>query len=59
MLGEGRLNYGQERIFEAYYALALGRFVTATLDTQRIQNPGYNCDRGPVTIYSLRLHVQF
>jgi hypothetical protein len=59
MLGEGRLNCGQERILETYYALAMGRFVTATLDVQRIQNPGYNCDRGPVAIYSLRLHAQF
>jgi len=59
MLGDGRLNYDQERLFEAYYALSLGRFFTATLDAQRIWNPGYNRDRGPVEIYALRLHAQF
>ncbi len=59
MLGDGRLTYGQERLFETYYAIALGRFFTATLDVQRIWNPGYNRDRGPVDIYALRLHAQF
>jgi hypothetical protein len=59
MLGDGRLTYGQERLFEATYAIALGRFLTATLDAQRIWNPGYNRDRGPVDLYALRLHAQF
>lgn len=59
MLGDGRLNYGQERLIETYYAIGLGRFLTATLDAQRIWNPGYNRDRGPVDLYALRLHVQF
>ena len=59
MLGDGRLTYGQERLFETYYAIALGRFFTATLDAQRVWNPGYNRDRGPVDIYALRLHAQF
>jgi high affinity Mn2+ porin len=59
MLGDGRLDYGQERLIETYYAIALGRFFTATLDAQRIWNPGYNRDRGPVDLYALRLHAQF
>jgi high affinity Mn2+ porin len=59
MLGDGRLNAGQERLAETYYAVSLGRFLTATLDVQRIWNPGYNRDRGPVDIYALRLHAQF
>lgn len=59
MLGDGRLNYGQERLLETYYAVGLGRFLIATLDAQRIWNPGYNRDRGPVDLYALRLHVQF
>ena len=59
LLGDGRLTYAPERICEAYYALALGRFLTASLDAQRIWNPGYNQDRGPVNLYALRLHAQF
>ncbi|NWJ42309.1 MAG: carbohydrate porin [Geothrix sp.] len=59
LLGDGRLSYVPERILEAYYALALGRHLTATLDAERIWNPGYNGDRGPVTLYAFRLHAQF
>lgn len=59
LLGDGRLNYASERIFEAYYALALGSFFTASLDAQQIWNPGYNRDRGPVELWALRLHAQF
>lgn len=59
LLGDGRLNPGSERIAEAYYALALGRYVTASADVQRIWNPGYNRDRGPAGLCALRLHAQF
>ena len=30
-----------------------------SLGAQRIQNPGYNRDRGPVDIFSVRLHAEF
>jgi high affinity Mn2+ porin len=30
--------------------------VTATADYQLIVNPGYNRDRGPVSVFSARLH---
>jgi hypothetical protein len=59
LLGDGRLNYAPERIAEAYYALALGKAFTASLDLQRCWNPGYNADRGPVTLAALRLHFAF
>ncbi|MBI1754190.1 MAG: carbohydrate porin [Acidobacteria bacterium] len=59
LLGDGRLSYGPERIAEGYYALALGRYVTAAVDVQRIWNPGYNRDRGPAGLFALRLHAQF
>ncbi|BDU71669.1 carbohydrate porin [Mesoterricola silvestris] len=57
LLGDGRLTYGPERIAEATYALAVGRYLTASLDVQRCWNPGYNEDRGPVTLWALRLHL--
>jgi len=31
----------------------------ATFDLQHYTNPAYNHDRGPVTAYSLRLHMEF
>jgi len=59
LLGDGRLTYGTERIFEAYYNARLYRGVFAAFDVQRIVNPGYNEDRGPVLVPSLRLHLEF
>jgi hypothetical protein len=31
----------------------------STFDVQRVANPAYNQDRGPVWISSLRLHMEF
>ncbi|MDE2368122.1 MAG: carbohydrate porin [Burkholderiales bacterium] len=59
LIGDGRLDYGRESIAEAYYALALGHWGQLGLDFQRIANPAYNRDRGPVSIWALRLHAAF
>ncbi len=59
LIGDGQLNYRQEKIFEAYYALALSKRITATADYQFISNPAYNADRGPVSIFSGRLRGEF
>ena len=58
-LGDGRLNYRAEQIYETYYSIGVARALSVSLDWQHIRNPGYNADRGPVQIYSLRLHAQF
>lgn len=58
-IGDGRLNYRPETILEAYYSLNLGRDTSMTLDWQHIRNPAYNADRGPVTVFSVRLHTEF
>jgi high affinity Mn2+ porin len=59
LLGDGRLNCGPEQIAEAYYRIQLGRYVQISPDWQLIQNPGYNRDRGPATVVSLRLRAAF
>lgn len=59
LIGDGRLNYREESIIEAYYALALTKHVTLTADYQFVQNPAYNADRGPVSIFSGRLRGEF
>jgi len=58
-LGDGRLSYGTERVFETYYSWEPVAGVGVTFDWQRITNPGYNRDRGPVNIGSVRLHYEF
>jgi high affinity Mn2+ porin len=59
LLGDGRLDYGRETIEEAYYTLHLWRGFYPSVGVQHINNPGYNRDRGPVIVPSLRLHVEF
>ena len=59
LIGDGQLNYRPEQIFEAYYTYSLNKWATLTFDYQFIDNPGYNADRGPVSVFSGRLHAQF
>lgn len=58
LLGDGTLHYGREDILEAYYTLRVYKGVFPALGLQLIDNPGYNTDRGPVAVGSLRLHVE-
>ena len=55
-VGDGRLRYGEETIVEADYAAAVNTRTAISLDLQRIGNPGFNRDRGPITVYGLRVH---
>jgi high affinity Mn2+ porin len=58
IIGDGRLpNAGPEQILETYYKVALASFAQFTADYQFINNPAYNRDRGPVSIFLLRLHL--
>lgn len=59
LIGDGALNYRRERILESYYAYALSKQITLTGDYQLITNPAYNADRGPVHVFSGRLHGEF
>lgn len=58
LLGDGNLRYGRENIVEAYYTYHAWRGIFLSVDLQRIWNPGYNRDRGPVFAPGLRLHVE-
>jgi high affinity Mn2+ porin len=59
LLGDGKLNYAREDIVEGYYNLHTWRGVFYALDLQYIDHPGYNQDRGPVLVESVRMHVDF
>lgn len=58
ILGDGGLKYGTENIFEAYYTAHLWRGVSVAGDVQHIANPGYNQDRGPALVSSIRIHFE-
>jgi high affinity Mn2+ porin len=60
LVGDGKLpNPGTEKIVETYYSLAARSWAHLTLDYQRVRNPAYNSDRGPVSILAVRVHLQF
>jgi len=57
LIGDGRLRYGPESIWETYYSARVRAGVVASFDVQYIVNPAYNRDRGPLWVESLRLHI--
>jgi high affinity Mn2+ porin len=52
-------NSGPEQIVETYYKFSVMPGVSVTADYQFIANPGYDRDRGPVSVLGGRLHAQF
>jgi hypothetical protein len=59
LLGDGALNYGLEEVFEVDYRLQLGRYAELTPGTQLIEHPGYNRDRGPAFVATLRVNLRY
>ena len=59
LLGDGKLNYAREDIVEAYYNYHVWKGLYYALDEQFVAHPGYNQDRGPVMVESVRMHVDF
>ncbi len=59
LIGDGKLNYGRENVVETYYTAHLwcGFYVAPGL--QHVTNPGYNRDRGPILVPTLRVHLEF
>ena len=58
-LGDGTLTYGLERTTELYYRAAVNENIYITLDYQYVINPAYNRARGPVSVESLVVHIEF
>ena len=56
IIGDGRLNYGREKIVESYYSFGLGKGFSISPDFQYVSNPAYNRDRGPASIWAVRFH---
>jgi high affinity Mn2+ porin len=59
LVGDGQLPHpGLEEVIETYYQFPVYTW-RVTLDYQFIENPGYNRDRGPVSVIGTRVHMQF
>ena len=60
LVGDGKLLHsGPESIFETYYSFSAFSGADLTLDYQFINNPAYNRDRGPVSVFGIRAHIEF
>jgi high affinity Mn2+ porin len=59
LIGDGKLNYAPEYLWESYYSARVVRGFYATFDVQHYNNLAYNHDRGPVWVESIRLHIEF
>ena len=60
VIGDGVLPHpGLEQVLETYYKYAVSSLLWVTLDYQFVVNPGYNRDRGPVSVAALRVHAEF
>ena len=59
LIGDGKINYGNEIILEAYYNFKWGKYLYLSPDYQIVLNPAYNKDRGPINLFALRAHVEF
>ena len=59
LLGDGNLNYGRENILEWYYNAHVWRGLYAMGGGSYVDDPGYNRDRGPVYVPTVRVHIDF
>jgi len=58
-IGDGRLSRASERVLELFYSLHVYLSATLSADYQHIANPAYNADRGPVNVFSGRVHAEW
>ncbi len=59
LLGDGGLTYAREDILEWYYNAHLWRGLYMATGGSEIAHPGYNKDRGPLYVYTVRAHIDF
>ena len=59
-IGDGRLSYSGEKVLETYYQFNIGKGRQYLMfDYQLVGNPAYNTDRGPISIFAMRVHGEF
>jgi len=59
LLGDGALDYGPENVVEGYYRAQVGPYLEISPDLQYISDPGYNRDRGPAHVASVRVNIRY
>jgi high affinity Mn2+ porin len=57
--GDGALSYSPEKVIETYYDFRIWRIFRGTFDYQFVDDPAFNRDRGPVSVFGARFHWEF
>ncbi len=58
-VGDDRIRAASERALDLFYSINLHKSYWLAGDYQHITNPGFNADRGPVNIFSVKVHGEF
>lgn len=58
-IGDGKIRYRPEQVVDIFYSYNIWNSLWLSADYQHIANPAYNADRGPVDIYSAKIHLEF
>ena len=58
-VGDGAIKRATETSFDIFYNVHLKKSYWLTGDYQHISNPGFNADRGPVNLFTVRIHGEY
>ena len=58
-IGDGAIKAAMESSLDLFYSVNIRKSFWLTGDYQHVVNPGFNADRGPVNIFSMRIHGEF
>ena len=58
IIGDGMLRYGLEILGEVFYRVAITPGISLGVNYQPVFNPAFNRDRGPIHVFSGRVHVE-
>jgi high affinity Mn2+ porin len=58
-IGDGAITAGAEKSLDLFYSANFGRVYWLSGDYQHITNPGFNAARGPVNVFTVRIHGEF
>ena len=58
-VGDGHIHAASERALDVFYSVNYRKSFWLSGDYQRVDNPAFNTDRGPVNIFSVKVHGEF
>jgi high affinity Mn2+ porin len=58
-IGDGSIKPAVESALDVFYSMNLRKSLWLSADYQHVINPAFNADRGPVNIFSARIHAEF